>query len=138
MGSEETFGAGPTSCSAGSLTPAQMDLVIRSLPVQVSVMDEDGIMVYWRGDGFDDCDPDSIGAHVNESHNADSQRKIADIEASFRDGSRNVVVHASVDDGRQMLTCYAPLRSADGAYRGMVSTMQDITGVADRSSNSAP
>ena len=31
-----------------------MDLVIRHLPVQVSVVDEDGTLVYWHGDLFAD------------------------------------------------------------------------------------
>jgi len=49
METKGTFGAGPNSCCEGRLTPAQMELVLRSLPVQISVMDEQGTMVYWRG-----------------------------------------------------------------------------------------
>lgn len=130
MASQETLGAGPSSSSAGSLTPAQMDLVIRSLPVQISVMDERGTVVYWRGDAFADCDAKHIGAHINEFHEAGSQQKIADMEAAFRDGSRDGDVHASVDEGRLTLLCHVPMRDEQGAYRGMIETMQDITDVA--------
>ena len=139
METKGTFGAGPNSCCEGSLTPAQMELVLRSLPVQISVMDEQGTMVYWRGDAFADCDPRYIGAHINESHKVESHKAIADLESAFRDGSRDGDVQTSVDDGRVMLVCHAPLRDEDGAYRGMIETMQDITDVASlRAEKSAP
>ena len=130
METKGTFGAGPNSCCEGSLTPAQMELVLRSLPVQISVMDEQGTMVYWRGDSFADCDPKHIGVHINESHKPESQQEIAELEAAFRDGSRDGDVQTSVHDGSVTLVCHAPLRDEDGAYRGMVETLQDITEVA--------
>ena len=129
MGHQKTPGAGPSSRIAGSLTPVQMDLVIRSLPVQVSVMDEHGTMVYWHGDLFADCDLGHVGVHVNDFHNARSQQTIARMEAAFRDGSRDEAVFRSIEDDRLILVRYVPLRDADGAYRGMMETMQDITDI---------
>ena len=129
MGHQTTAGAGPSSCLAGSLTPEQMDLVIRNLPLQVSVMDEHGTVVYWHGDLFADCELKHVGVHVNESHNAHSQKTIARMEAAFRDGSRDEAVFRRVEDGRLLLVRYAPLRNTDGAYRGMMETMQDITDI---------
>ena len=129
MGNQKIPAVGPRPSSAGSLTPAQMDLVIRSLPVQVSVMDEHGIVLYWHGDAFADCDPGYIGAHINDSHNSTSQQVIADMEAAFRDGSRDEAVLRSIENDRLMLLRYTPLRDGDGAYLGMMETMQDITDI---------
>ena len=129
MGAESIPGSDPSSYGAGGLTPAQKDLVIRNLPVQVSVMDEHGIMVYWRGDAFVDCDPKYIGAHVNDAHNAGSRQMIADMEAAFRNGTRDEAVLRSIEDDRLMLLRYTPLRDDDGVYRGMMETMQDITDI---------
>ena len=129
MGHQKTPGAGPSSCIAGSHTPVQMDLVIRNLPVQVSVMDEHGTVVYWHGDLFADCELRHVGVHVNGSHNARSQQTIACMEAAFRDGSRDEAVFRRIEDDRLILVRYAPLRDADGAYRGMMETMQDITDI---------
>jgi len=106
-----------------------MDLVIRNMPVQVSVMDEHGIVVYWHGEAFADCDVELIGTHVNDSHNPTSQQMIAQMEAAFRDGSRDEAVLRSIEDDRLMLLRYIPLRDPDGTYRGMMETMQDITDI---------
>jgi hypothetical protein len=92
-------------------------------------MDEHGIVVYWHGDAFADCDVKLIGAHVNDSHNPTSQQMIAKMEAAFRDGSRDEAVLRSIEDDRLMLLRYTPLRDADGSYRGMMETMQDITDI---------
>ena len=129
MGHQTTPGAGPSSCIAGSLTPDQMDLVIRHLPLQVSVVDEHGSLVYWHGDLFEDCELRHVGVHVNESHNARSQETIARMEAAFRDGSRDEAVFRRLEEGRLILVRYAPLRDAGGTYRGMMETMQDITDI---------
>ena len=57
-----------------------MDLVIRHLPIQVSVVDEEGTLVYWHGDLFADCELRHVGVHVDESHNEHSRRTIARME----------------------------------------------------------
>ena len=77
MGHQTTPGAGPSAALAGNLTAAQMDLVIRHLPVQVSVVDEGGTLVYWHGDLFADCELRHAGVHVDESHDEHSRRTIA-------------------------------------------------------------
>jgi DUF438 domain-containing protein len=130
MGHQTTPGAGPSSCIAGGLTPAQMDLVIRNLPLQVSVMDETSTVVYWHGDLFEDCELRHCGVHVNESHNAHSQETIARMEAAFRDGGRDEAVFRRLEGDRLILVRYVPLRDAHGTYCGMMETMQDITDVA--------
>jgi DUF438 domain-containing protein len=127
MGHQTTPGAGPSASLAGSLTPDQMDLVIRHLPVQVSMVDEDGTLVYWHGDLFDGCELRHAGVHIDQSHNEHSRQTIARMEAAFRDGGRDEAVFRRIEEGRLILVRYAPLRDADGAYRGMMETMQDIT-----------
>lgn len=129
MGHQMTPGTDPSSCLAGSLTPEQMDLVIRHLPLQVSVMDEHDTVVYWHGDLFDDCELKHLGVHVSESHNAHSQKTIARMETAFRDGSRAEAVFRRLEEGRLILVRYVPLRDADGVYRGMMETMLDITDI---------
>jgi len=129
MGHQTTPGTGPSSCLAGELTPQQMELVIRHLPLQVSVADEHGTLVYWHGDLFEDCEPKHVGVNVNESHNEKSQRTIARMEAAFRSRERDEAVFRRIEEGRLILVRYVPLRDAGGAYRGMMETMQDITDI---------
>ena len=122
-----TAGAGPSVCSAGSLTASQQELVIRHLPLQISVIDEDGILVFWHGDLFADCDPRFIGAHVDACHAERSRDMIARMEEAFRAGSQDEAVFRRLEDGRLILVRYCALRDGEGAYRGMMETLQDIT-----------
>jgi DUF438 domain-containing protein len=123
----KTAGAGPSSCLAGSLTAAQQDLVIRHLPLQLSVTDDQGTLVYWHGDLFADCEAGYIGRHVDDSHNEHSQQTIALMDEAFRQGSQDEALFRRIEDGRLILVRYCALRDADGAYRGMMETLQDIT-----------
>jgi hypothetical protein len=112
---------------AGSLTPEQMDLTIRHLPVDVSLTDEDHTLIYWHGDIFEDCDTTFIGRHVNDSHAPKSRVAIDKMIEAFTAGTQNEAVFWYVEDGRQLVTRYVALRDADGAYRGMMETITDLT-----------
>jgi len=149
MGSETTQCGGPSVCLAGDLTAEQRDLVIRHLPLNVTVCDEEGRVIYWHGDlrrllqlsgvevaftpGVDgvleDCDPRYIGRHLNECHPERARAIIARIDKAFRDGTRQEAVYRRLEAGRLILVRYCPLRDAQGTYRGMMETMQDITDI---------
>ena len=96
---------------AGTLTAKQMDLVIRHLPVEVSLADEHDVLVYWHGPTFDDCDPAFIDRML----------------AEFLAGTRDRVRFWQVEDGRQTLAQYTAVRDDDGTYCGILETVQDIT-----------
>lgn len=129
MNSEKTPGAGPSSCLAGDLTSAQRDLVIRHLPLQVSVIDEEGTLIFWHGDFYEDCDPRYIGRHVNECHSKNAQAIIARMDRAFREGAEQEAVFRRLESDRLVLDRYCSLRDAQGNYRGMMETMLDITDI---------
>lgn len=112
---------------AGSLTPEQMELVLRHLPVDVSVTDEEHVLVYWRGPTFDDCDEGFIGRHVDDCHDPTSRTYIRKMAEAFAAGTRDEAVFWDVEDGHQKVTRYVALRDVDGAYRGMMETIVDVT-----------
>jgi uncharacterized protein len=119
-----------TKPEAGSLTAEQRDLVVRHLPVDVSLADEHGTLVYWHGEIFADCDERFIGRHMNDCHAPKSRRTIERMETAFKEGTRDEAVfwHRE-DDGRLYLFRYAAVRDAEGAYRGLMETVQDITDI---------
>jgi len=127
MEPQTTAGAGPSSERAGSLTPQQMDLVLRHLPLQVSIADENDILVYWHGDLFEDCEERWIGKHVNDCHAPGSRPTIDRMIREFRAGTKDEAVFRRDEDGRLILVRYVAVRDDDGAYRGIMETMQDIT-----------
>lgn len=124
---ETTAGAGPSSCLAGLLTATQQDLVIRHLPLQLAVTDEQGTLVYWHGDLFEDCEPGYIGRHVDDCHNEHSRSMIARMSEAFQEGAQDEAIFRRIEDDRLILVRYCALRDADGTYHGMMETMQDIT-----------
>lgn len=103
--------------------------MIRHLPLQLSVTDERGVLRYWQGDLFDDCDPGYIGRHVDDCHNQRSQDTIARMETAFREGTQSEAVFRRLEADRLVLVRYCPLRDSRGTYRGMMETMQDITDI---------
>ncbi len=117
----------PKIPQAGALTAAQMDLVIRHLPVEVSLADEHDVLVYWHGPIFDDCDPAFIGRDMRACHGPAASAAIDRMAAEFRAGTRDRARFWHVEDGRQTLAQYTAVRDDDGAYRGMLETVQDIT-----------
>jgi uncharacterized protein len=118
--------AGP---EAGSLTPEQMALVLGHLPVDVSLMDEDHVLVYWRGPTFAECEDEHIGRHVDDCHAPASRRAIARMIESFTAGTRDQEVFWEVEDGRQKVTRYIAVRDGAGVYRGMMEVIIDLTAI---------
>lgn len=119
--------AKPPVAESGSLTAEQMALVLGHLPVDVSFMDENHVLRYWRGPTFEDCDEEFVGRHVDDCHNAASRAAIARMIAAFTAGTRDEAVFWEVEDGRQKVTRYTAVRDAGGVYRGMMETIVDVT-----------
>lgn len=117
----------PAVPEAGSLTPEQMELVLRHLPVDVSLVDEKHVLAYWRGPIFGDCDEEYVGRHIDDCHNPTSRGHIATMIAAFTAGTRDEAVFWDVEDGHQKVTRYTALRDAGGVYRGMMETIVDVT-----------
>jgi len=115
------------SARAGSLSTELADLVLAHLPLDVSFSDADGTLLFWQGSSFADCDPELIGRHLDECHGPRSQELIARLQDEFRAGHRHEALFWGNDDGRLILSRYVAVRDAQGAYRGILETMQDIT-----------
>jgi uncharacterized protein len=119
----------PPVAESGSLTTEQMALVLGHLPVDVSLMDEKHVLIYWRGPTFDECEDKYIGRHIDDCHNAKSRAAIAQMIESFTMGTRDEEVFWYVEDGRQKVTRYTAVRDDTGAYRGMMEVIIDLTGL---------
>jgi len=112
---------------AGSLSPEQAQLAIRHLPLNVSLADEHGTLVFWHGQIFADCAAAFIGRHVDDCHAPQSRAAIDRMTVAFRAGAKDEELFWYVEDGRQLLARYTAVRDRDGTYRGLLETVQDIT-----------
>jgi hypothetical protein len=52
---------------------------------------------------------------------------IARMSEAFQEGVQDEAIFRRIEDDRLILVRYCALRDADGTYRGMMETMQDIT-----------
>ena len=112
----------------GSLTPELADLVFSFLPLDLSVCDEDDVLVYWKGATYKTCDARFIGRDVRDCHPEDTLETLEEILRSFKDGRRDVAEGWHVDGkGRFKHTRYAAVRDDDGVYRGILEVNQDLS-----------
>ena len=112
----------------GSLTPELADLVFTFLPVDISVADEDDVLVYWKGDTYKSCDARFIGRDVRDCHPEDSLACLEEILRAFKAGEKDTAVgwHES-KKGRFKRTRYFALRDHDRSYAGILEVNEDVT-----------
>ena len=112
----------------GSLTPELADLVFSFLPLDLSVCDEDDVLVYWKGATYKSCDARFIGRDVRDCHPEESLACLEEILRAFKVGGKDVAEgwHES-KKGRFERTRYFALRDRDGTYRGILEVNDDVT-----------
>jgi len=113
----------------GTLTPEQVQLVIRNLPLDISFADENDVLVYWNGPTYKICDARYIGRDVRDCHPENSLDVLEDILMQFKAGTRDVAEGWELDGERFTYTRYTAVRDDAGAYRGILEVNHDVTSV---------
>jgi uncharacterized protein len=113
----------------GALTPEQVELVIRNLPLDLSFADEDDVLLYWSGATYKTCDARYIGRDVRDCHPESSLAVLEDILTQFKAGTRDVAEGWEQDGERFRYTRYTALRDDAGAYKGILEVNHDVTDV---------
>ncbi|MFA4965764.1 MAG: PAS domain-containing protein [Thermoleophilia bacterium] len=111
----------------GTLSPEQVELVIRDLPLDVSFADEHDVLVYWSGDTYKSCDARYIGRDVRDCHPENTLECLEEILSRFKDGSKDVAEGWEQRGARFKYTRYVAVRDDEGAYKGILEVNQDIT-----------
>ena len=112
----------------GSLTPELAELVFRFLPLDVSVADEDDVLVYWKGATYKTCDARYIGRDVRDCHPEQSLECLEEILRAFKDGSKDVAEGWEQNGEHMKRTRYFAMRDDAGAYKGILEVNEDVTG----------
>jgi DUF438 domain-containing protein len=115
----------------GRLTPRQIDLVLRHLPVDLSFVDEKGHVAYYS-DGPARIFPRSpavIGRHVTNCHPPRSVDKVKEILAAFEKGEQDSAGFWIQMGGRFIYIRYFAVRDDDGTYAGTLEVSQDVTDI---------
>lgn len=120
-----------TSCidlTTGSLTRQQIDLMLAALPIDVSFVDEhDEVRYYSEGNRIFPRSPGVIGRKVQNCHPPRSIEKVQEIIDAFRSGKKDVAEFWIQAQGRFIHIRYVAMRDEDGAYRGTLETVQDVS-----------
>jgi len=111
----------------GSLTPELADLVLTHLPCDLSVADEDDVLVYWKGPTYKTCDARFIGSDVRDCHPESSMACLEEILRAFKAGERDVAEGWQEEKSRLKRSRYFALRDTDGTYRGILEVNDDVT-----------
>jgi uncharacterized protein len=116
----------------GSLTPEQLDQILRFLPVDLSFADEHDVLRYWKGATYKTCDARYIGRDVRDCHPESTLARLEDILSQFKAGARDVAEGWTHRKGGEMVhTRYFAVRDKDGAYRGVLEVNQDVTHIRE-------
>lgn len=114
----------------GGLTLDQLNLMLTTLPFDVSFVDEnDRVRFYSEGERVFPRSPGAIGREVRNCHPPKSLDKVEEILAAFKAGEKDAAEFWIEMGPRFIHIRYFAMRDADGTYRGCLETVQDATHV---------
>lgn len=114
--------------TTGALTPEQLDLVMRHLPVDVTYVDETGhVRYYSEGHRVFPRSPAIIGRAVADCHPPKSVAIVERIVEEFCAGRRDTAEFWIELHGRFVHIQYFAVRDDGGSFRGVLEVTQDAT-----------
>jgi DUF438 domain-containing protein len=120
----------------GALTLAQLDLLFRALPFDVTYVDEnDRVRFYSEGERVFPRSPGAIGREVRNCHPPKSLHKVEEILAAFKAGTKDVAEFWIEMGPKFVHIRYFALRDAERTYKGCLEVVQDATHVRSLTGN---
>ncbi len=132
-GGEKPVSAGPDGLSfrssTGELTFEQLILVLNSLPVDISYVDENDILRYFNSpaERIFHRSPASIGRNVRNCHPPKSYDAVEKIIEDLRSGTKDSASFWIDIKEKKILIEYYAIRDSRGNYRGVLEASRDIT-----------
>lgn len=113
----------------GYLTPAQLNLMLTHLPLDLTYVDEnDQVQYYSQGrERAFPRSPGIIGRKVQNCHPSDSVQIVNKIVQEFKQGTKSMADFRLQMGAKMFYIQYLALRVGNGVYRGVVEVTQDIS-----------
>ena len=122
--------SGLLELTTGGLTLEQLNLMLTLLPIDFQYVDEhDTVRFYSEGERIFPRSPAVIGRKVQNCHPPASVHKVQQIIDAFRAGDKDTAEFWLELGGKFLHIRYFAVRDAASAYRGVVETAQDVTGI---------
>jgi DUF438 domain-containing protein len=126
---KDRMSLGRIELSTGALTPAQVDLLLKNLPVDITFVDEKDTVLYYSATA-ERIFPRSaaiIGRKVQNCHPPQSVHIVNRILKSFRAGERDAAEFWIELEGKFVLIRYLAIRDEHRGYKGCLEVSQDVT-----------
>jgi hypothetical protein len=120
---------GPIAFETGSFSKEELELLLNTLPVDITFIDKDDTVRYFS-QGKDRIFVRTkavIGRKVQQCHPQKSVHKVNQILEAFKNGSKDVAEFWITLNGRLVYIRYFPVRKASGDYLGCLEVTQDLT-----------
>ena len=122
--------AGLLALNTGGLSLSELNLVLGVLPIDFQYVDEhDRVRFYSEGHRIFPRSPGVIGRKVQNCHPPASVHKVQQIIDAFRAGEKDTAEFWIEVQGKFLHIRYFAVRDDAAAYRGVVETVQDVTGI---------
>lgn len=122
--------AGEVRFATGALTPEQLVLLFQNLPVDVTFVDENDTVRFYsesREGRIFVRTPAVVGRQVQNCHPPHSVHVVNRILEAFRAGTKDVAEFWIQMNERFIHIRYLAMRAEDGAYKGTLEVVQDLT-----------
>jgi PAS domain S-box-containing protein len=106
------------------LTSAQLSMALEKIPVGITIIDQDGHILYYNEycSRFVDRKPEYIGNHIGFCHKKpESIEKIEKILVELRDGKREDFYYESERNGKKLGITVSPFEF-DGKFIGFIQS----------------
>lgn len=115
--------------STGRLTAEQIDLMLKSLPIDITFVDENDKVAYYSDtpERIFPRSPAIIGREVQNCHPPKSVHVVNDIVKAFKEKTKDVAEFWIQKDGLFIHIRYFPVYDAEGRYRGVIEVSQELS-----------
>jgi DUF438 domain-containing protein len=109
----------------GTLSPDQIRLLLDSLELDLTFVDEHRIVRYYS-EGFRifSRKPEDIGTDVVECHSPAVRPRVARLISELETGWRDRADFMDLHDGKRIRVSYLAMRDPDGTYRGVLEAVR--------------
>jgi len=117
--------------NTGSLNINELELILNSLPVDITFVDKNDKVQYFSDSG-ERIFPRTkaiIGRSVQNCHPSESVHKVVEILNDFKNGKRDSAAFWINMHGKLIYIRYFPVRDMEGNYLGCLEVTQDITDI---------
>lgn len=112
---------------SGSFTPAQLDAMLNTLPVEITFIDDHETNLYWNDDGQKKLfkrPPTALGRKVWDCHPPKAQQMVKSVIAALKSGERDSFDIWMQKQGEPVLVRYMAVRDRKGNYVGTMEVVQ--------------